>query len=145
MTGARTLTVAALVVALASAAFVAGFLFARTGGGNTTTLSGGTAEYVFPTANMTSTISVKVGETFAIQLSSNADSTAYDWNVSPSGGVRYLNYTVVSTSNLIGGPQVRNYFFLALAAGSQTIVLQDKRSFAPYAVAATISIQVAVS
>ncbi len=104
--------------------------------------SNGVAEYVYPSSNLTSSISATVGETFIIQLSSNAGSTGYDWNVSTSTGIQYLNYTVVSTSTLIGGPQVRNYFFRAVQAGTQTITLRDERSFAPYAIAATINLQV---
>ena len=107
--------------------------------------SNGVAEYVYPSSNLTSSISATVGETFIIQLSSNAGSTGYDWNVSTSAGIQYLNYTVVSTSTLIGGPQVRNYFFRAVQAGAQTITLRDERSFATYATAATINLQVAIS
>ncbi len=107
--------------------------------------SNGAAEFVYPSSNLTSSISVKAGETFAIQLSSNAGSTGYDWNVSTSAGIQYLNYTVVSTSTLMGGPQVRNYFFRAVQPGNQTITLRDQRPFAPYAIAATINLQVAVS
>lgn len=111
----------------------------------TTTSSNGVAEYVYPTSNLTSSISAKVGDTFIIQLSSNAGSTGYDWKVTTSTGIQYLNYTVVSTSTLIGGPQVRNYFFGAVKAGSQTITLQDERPFGPPAIAATINLEVAVS
>lgn len=111
----------------------------------TTTLQNGVAEYAYPTSNLSSSISAKVGETFIIQLSSNAGSTGYDWNVTSSSGIRYLNYTVVSTSNLVGGPQLRNYFFRAVEAGNQTIALRDQRLFAPYYVAATINLQVTVS
>jgi len=137
---------AILAVAVVCAAVVAYVEFPpNASGGTTTTAHGGAAEYIYPTASADSAISARAGETFAIQLSSNAGSTGYDWTVSCSAGVQYLNYTVVSTSNLIGGPQVRNYFFLALKTGGQTILLQDKRSFAPFDVAATINIRVAVS
>ena len=105
----------------------------------------GVAEYVYPSSNLTSSISGTVGETFIIQLSSNAGSTGYDWKVSTSTGIQYLNYTVVSTSTLAGGPQVRNYFFRAVQAGSETIALQNERLFAPYTIAATINVEVAVS
>jgi len=128
-----------------SSAAVADLFFTHSSGGTTTALQGGTAEYTFPTANATEAITARAGKVFAIQLDSNAGSTGYDWSVSCSGGVQYLNYTVVSTSTLIGGPQVRNYFFRATSSGGQTITLQDKRSFAPYEVAATISIQVEVT
>ena len=127
-----------LVVAVISAGVVAYLLIPSKP-------TGRTAEYVYPTADGNPTISAKVGEVFAIQLSSNAGSTGYDWSVSCSDGVRYINYTVVSTSSLVGGPQVRNYFFHALSAGSQTITLVDRRSFAENDVAATISVRVTVS
>lgn len=55
-----------------------------------------------------------------------------------SSGILYLNYTVVSTSSLVGGPQVRNYLFHAVRADGQAITLRDERPFAPYDVAATI-------
>src|SRR5208337_3755037 len=110
-----------------------------------TSPSNGVAEYTYPSYNLTSTISAKVGETFIVQLSSNAGSTGYDWNVSTSKGVQYLNYTVVATSALMGGPQVRNYFFRAVQAGTQTITLRDERPFGPYSVASTINLTVAVS
>jgi len=139
-----------LVVAVAtiSALF---FYFPRTPGTETTTgtvtatTANGIIEYVLPTSNFTSSISANVGETFIIQLSSNAASTGYDWNVRTSNGIRYLNYTVVSTSNLPGGPQVRNYFFQTVQSGRQTITLRDERLFAPYDIAATINLQVTVS
>ena len=105
----------------------------------------GVIEYVYPSSNLTSSISATVGETFIIQLSSNAGSTGYDWNVSTSTGISYLNYTAVSTSTLIGGPQIRNYFFRAVQAGNETIILRDERPFVPYAIAATINLQVTVS
>jgi len=146
LASARTFTLTILLIAVVSAAIVAYVAFpVNPSRGTTTTLQGGTAEYIYPTANTDSDISAKLGETFAIQLSSNAGSTGYDWRVLCSGGIQYLNYTVVSTSSLVGGPQVRNYFFFAAKTGSQTIVLQNRRSFAPFDVAATISLQVAVS
>ena len=110
-----------------------------------TSPSNGVAQYVYPSSNLTSSISVTVGETFVIQLSSNAGSTGYDWSVGASTGIQYINYTVVSTSALPGGPQIMNFFFRAVQAGTQTITLRDARSFAPYAIAATINLQVAVS
>jgi predicted secreted protein len=107
--------------------------------------SNGIAEYTYPASNLTTSVSATVGETFIIQLSSNADSTGYDWNVSTSAGIRYLNYTVVATSALVGGPQLRNYFFRPIQAGAQTITLEYERPFAPYSIAATIDLQVVVS
>src|SRR5208337_3497409 len=86
----------------------------------------GVAVYVYPSSNLISSISTTVDGTFIVQLSSNAGSTGYDWNVSTSAGIQYLNYSVVSTSPLIGGPQVRDYLFRAIQAGSQTITLRDE-------------------
>lgn len=114
------------------------------GSAGLTVKSGKTPIYVYPTSNMTASISAKVGETFIIQLSSNGASTGYDWNVSTSGGIQYINYTVVSTSTLLGGPQVRNYFFKAVQAGSQTITLKYERAFGtpPYPVAAIVEVDI---
>jgi predicted secreted protein len=101
--------------------------------------------YVYPTSNQSYSISANNSETFGVQLTSNAGSTGYDWNVSSSSGIQYLNYTVVSNSNLAGGSQVRDYWFKVTQASAQTVTLQDKRQFAPYDVTATIQIQVTVS
>ena len=105
----------------------------------------GVPVFAYPTSNLTSSISATVDGTFIVQLSSNAGSTGFDWNVSTSAGIQYLNYTVVSTSPLIGGPQVRDYFFRAVQTGSETITLRDERPFAPHAVVATIDLQVDVT
>jgi predicted secreted protein len=146
LASARRFTITILVVAVISAAVVAYIAFPpKPGGESTTTAPGGTVEYAYPTANGNPTISVRVGEVFAIQLNSNSGSTGYDWVVSSSAGIQFLNYTVVSTSSLIGGPQVRNYFFHVSSIGSQTITFRDMRSFAPGDVAATIDVQVSVS
>lgn len=111
----------------------------------TSILPDGEKVFVYPTANATSSTSVMQDEGFAIQVSSDAGSTGYDWNVSTSGGIEYVNYTVASTSTLAGGAQVRDYHFLALDAGAQTVTLRDMRLFKPYDVAATITIHVFVS
>ncbi len=110
-----------------------------------TASSGTVAKYAYPTSNLTASISAWVGQTFVVQLASNAASTGYDWNVSTSQGIQYLNYTVVSTSPLIGGPQIRDYLFRAVQSGPQTVTLRDERPFAPYALAATINLQVLVT
>jgi predicted secreted protein len=112
--------------------------------GETTTLTNGLTEYIYPTANLTSLISARVNETFIVQLSSNAGSTGYDWKITTSAGMLYLNYSVVSTSANAGGPQVRDYYFRALLGGNQTIDLRNERLFAPYTVSSTIHIQVPV-
>jgi len=104
----------------------------------------GVAGYVYPTSNYVSYISVRVGETFIAQFSSTG-SAGYDWKVTTSSGIQYLNFTVVSTSHLPGGSQVRNYFFKAVQPGSQTITMQDQRVFAPYNTLSTVSIRVSVS
>ena len=111
----------------------------------TTITTNGALVYVYPTSNLNSSISANVGETFGVQLSSNAGSTGYDWNVSTSAGIDYLNYTVVSTSTLAGGPQVRDYWFRVSQTGSQTVTLLGERQFSPYDVYATVRLQVAAS
>ncbi len=111
----------------------------------TTTTQGPPNEYEFPTANTTSTISAKVGEVFLIQLESNAGSTGFDWKVTTSSGIHYINYTSVSTTTMMIGGELRHYYFRALAAGDQTITLQDMRSFDPSQIAATIELSVAVT
>ncbi|MDG6904606.1 MAG: protease inhibitor I42 family protein [Nitrososphaerota archaeon] len=108
----------------------------------TTTTTNGSPVYVYPTSNLSSAISARLGETFGVQLSSNAGSTGYDWNVSSSSGIQFINYTVVSTSTLVGGPEVRDYWFRASQAGNQSITLRDERQFSPHDVYATIQLLV---
>jgi predicted secreted protein len=88
--------------------------------------------YVYPTANMTYSISATVGETFIIQLTASP-STGYDWNVSTSKGIQFINYTVVSSPphGVVGGSYTRDYFFTLMATGPQTIVLRYQRSWSP--------------
>jgi predicted secreted protein len=136
---------ALIVVVVVGVAGALWITYAPSGNAQATTLADGTIKYAFSTANQNPSITGKVGEIFIVQLSSNAASTAYDWAVSTSSGVQYLNYTVVSTSALIGGPQVRNYFFHITGSGSQTVILQDKRPFAPFDVAATITLHLTAS
>jgi predicted secreted protein len=100
---------------------------------------------LYPSHDLTSSISTSVGKTFIIQLGSNAGSTGYDWIISTSAGIQYLNYTVVSPATIAGGSDVRDYFFRAVQTGTQTITLRDERPWPPYAVAATINLQVTVS
>ncbi len=102
------------------------------------------AIYAYPSSSFTSSISASVGETFIFQLGSNAGSTGYDWKVTTSPGIHYLNYAVVSGATLPGGSDVRNYVFRADATGTQNITLIDQRPWAPYETAATITITVIV-
>jgi predicted secreted protein len=94
--------------------------------------------------NTTTSINASIGDSLVFRLNSSAGSTGYDWNVSTSAGIRYINYTVVSTSTNPGGPQVRDYNFRVVQSGNQSITLQDRRQFAPYDVTATVTIQVLV-
>jgi len=103
-----------------------------------------TATYVYPSSSFPSSISARPGETFIIQLGSNAGSTGFDWKVSTSSGLHYLNYSTVSYATLPGGSDVRNYFFKADQTGTQTITFVNQRPWALYETAATITIQVNV-
>ena len=111
--------------------------------GSTTTQSP-PREYQFPTANTTSTISAAVGEVFLVQLESNAGSTGFDWKVTTSSGIQYINYTSVTTTTMIGG-EMRHYYFRAVTTGNQTITLQDMRSWDPSRIPATIELKVTVA
>ena len=113
--------------------------------GGTTTTQAAPKEYEFPTANATSTISAAVGEVFLIQLQSNAGSTGFDWKVTCSSGIQYINYTSVSTATMMIGGELRHYYFRALAPGNETITLQNMRFFDPSQVAATIELRVTIS
>ena len=120
-----------------------GFSLASPGG--TTTTQSAPKEYEFPTANATSTISAAAGEVFLIQLESNAGSTGFDWKVTCSSGIQYINYTSVSTSTVMIGGELRHYYFRALTPGIETITLQNMRSFDPSQIAATIELEVTVA
>jgi len=104
------------------------------------------AEYTYGGFSQNSSISVAANETFIVQLSSNAYDSGYVWNVSTSTGIQYFNYTVVPSSlGCCGFPSLYYYFFRAVQTGTQTITLQAKQPFAPYAVSATINLKVTVS
>jgi predicted secreted protein len=110
----------------------------------TTALANGTEVYIIPTVNGTYQMTASKGETFAIQLSSNGGSTGYSWNFKESSGIAYVNSTLVSASQLVGGPITYNYFFMANQAGSQTITLVYERTFSN-SIADIIDIIVTVS
>ena len=148
----------AIIVALIVLATGAGYYFVSSGGkpvgtfttgslsfsglGNLTLPDGTVSSFI--QGNTSTSISAQLDESFSLQLSTNAGSAGYEWNVSTSSGIRYVNYTVASTSTISGGPQVRDYNFEAVQPGNQSIVLQDMQQFAPHTVAATLTIQVEV-
>ena len=111
----------------------------------TTTLPG-VAQFAYGGSSQNSSISVAANETFIVQLSSNAYDSGYVWNVSTSTGIQYFNYVSVPSSlGCCGRPSLYYYFFRSVQTGTQTITLQAKQPFAPYAVSATINLKVAVS
>ncbi len=132
-----------LAVIVVGAAVVLSMSLAHPGGSTTT--QSGPNEYEFATENATSSISARVGEVFVIQLNSNAGSTGFDWKVASSAGIHYINYTAVQEEPMMIGGEVRHYYFRALAAGNQTITLQNMRSWDPSQIPATIDIRVAVA
>lgn len=106
----------------------------------------GVAEYAYGGFSQNSSISASVNETFIIQFSSNAYDSGYAWNVNTSAGIQYLNNTVVSSSSVcLGCLQSYYYYFRAVQGGTQTITLQAKQPFTPYAIYATINLKVVVS
>ncbi len=131
-----------LVLAVSSALFLGTSLGHPSA---TTTTQSGPKEYEYPTANASSAISAAVGEVFIIQLNSNAGSTGFDWNVTSSTGIHYINYTAVTDNPMIIGGEVRHYYFRALASGNQSITLLDVRAFDPSHVAARIDLRVTVA
>ncbi|MDG7007227.1 MAG: protease inhibitor I42 family protein [Nitrososphaerota archaeon] len=134
-------------VVLFAIAVGGGVLFGMsfTNPGGTTTTPTAPKEYEFPTADATSTISAAVGEVFLVQLESNAGSTGFDWKVTCSGGIQYINYTSVSTSTVMIGGELRHYYFRALTPGNESITLQNMRFFDPSQIAATIELKVTVT
>jgi predicted secreted protein len=106
----------------------------------------GVAVFAYEGSSQNSSISVAANETFIVQLSSNTYDSGYVWNVNTSTGVQYFNYTVVPPSlGCCGRPSLYYYFFRAVQAGTQTITLQAKQPSVPYAIGATINLNVAVS
>jgi predicted secreted protein len=99
--------------------------------------------WTVPTSNATIPFSpLTVGETFIIQLSANP-STGYDWNVTTTTGIMYVNYAVVGPPPpCCGYPVTRDYFFIVTATGPQTITLRYMRSFAPSVSPTIITINV---
>jgi len=140
------LTLAALLVVAifaGAAASVSTLLHSPQGGVSSQSVV--TPANSYSVINSPTSIVAQLGKTFIIQLSSDAGSTGYDWNVTTSSGIRYINYTVIANSTAPGESQERDYFFRALQRGNQTITLVDRRLFAPYNVSQTIFLQVSVS
>lgn len=97
--------------------------------------------------NVTTSVSAAAGETFVIRLASNP-STGYDWKVSTTPGLAYLNYTSAGGSSAIGSPVLRDYAFKSLEAGTSTITLVYERappSFSVEQIAITLVITVTVT
>jgi predicted secreted protein len=93
-----------------------------------------------------SSISVSANETFIVELSSNAYDSGHVWYANTSTGIQYFNYTVVPSSlGCCGYPSLYYYFFRAVQAGTQTITLQAKQPSTPYAILATINLELTVS
>ena len=145
--GLKLVLLTALAIGIIAAAAVIYFSRSGPSPGNqrTTTLPDGTVEYIYPTADMSPQIAAKVGQTFIVQLQSNGGSTGYDWNITTSAGIEYLNATLTSSSSAPGAPVTYDYFFKATQTGSQSISFQDMRQFSPYEVEATINAEVLVS
>lgn len=133
-----------ILVAVAAIAAVALGLNLSHPSGTSTTTQSGPNEYEFPTQNATSTIPARVGEVFLVQLISNAGSTGFDWRVTCSDGIHYINYTSVSTTTVMIGSDLRHYYFRAVTEGNQTITLENMRLFDPSQVAAVIDLTVVV-
>jgi len=153
----RQVLIAALVVVIAVAAFEVYEGSSSSSNNFSTTfpttfqpISNSTFPYVptvivLSTASVNSTISVVTGESFVLQLTDNPSSTGFDWNITTSSGVNYLNYTVASTGASPGGSPARNYLFQAAQVGNFSITLLYQRLVSPHDVQATIDVQVSVT
>jgi len=97
------------------------------------------------TGDINSSISAVTGESFVIQLQDNPASTGYDWNISTTAGVSYLNSTAVSAGSAPGSSPARNYLFQATQVGNSSITLLYQQLVSPHAVQDTIDVQVSVS
>jgi len=98
--------------------------------------------------NLNASIAARAEEIFIIHLAANTGSTGYDWNVSTSGGVRFINYTTTRAGTLPGAPSERDYRFQALAPGTATITLVYGRlppAFSVLQIAETIRISVEIT
>ncbi len=95
-----------------------------------------------------SSITARVNEEFIIHLTANTGSTGYDWNVSTSGGIRYLNYTTTSVGGAPGAQDGRDYLFQASAPGTATITLVYGRfppAFSVPQIAVTLRVSVSIT
>lgn len=98
--------------------------------------------------NLSGSIVTRENEVFIIHLAANTESTGYDWNVTASSGVRYLNYTTTQAGTLPGAPSQRDYFFKALTPGAATITLLYARlppAFSVPQIAGTIHVSVEIT
>ena len=93
-------------------------------------------------------ITARTNEVFIVHLDADTGSTGYDWNVTTSGSVRYLNYTTTNVGTLPGAPSGRDYFFQALTPGAATITLVYGRfppAFSVTQIGETLQVSVAVT
>lgn len=98
--------------------------------------------------NLSGSIVARENEVFVIHLAANTGSTGYDWNVTTSSGVHYLNYTTTQAGTLPGAPSQRDYFFKALTPGAATITLVYARlppAFSVTQIAGTIHVSVEIT
>jgi predicted secreted protein len=98
--------------------------------------------------NLNMSIAARVNEAFVVHLAANTGSTGYDWNVSTSGWVRFINYTTTKVGTLPGAPSERDYLFQAEAPGTATIILVYGRlppAFSVPQIAKTIHISVEIT
>lgn len=103
---------------------------------------------VLSQGNLSGSIVARENEVFIIHLAANTGSTGYDWNVTTSGGVRYLNYTTTQAGTLPGAPSQRDYFFKALTPGAATITLLYARlppAFSIPQIAGTVHVSVEIT
>lgn len=148
-----SLLLAALILVAVAAAISGLVLFTRPSGPSVTSSQTSTSTKLVFTDILTpgspnASITVKANEVFVIHLTANTGSTGYDWNVSTSAGIRYLNYTTTSVGTVPGAPDGRDYVFQAVKPGPGTIDLVYGRfppAFSEPVTAVTLRVSVAVT
>ncbi len=149
----RPLLLSALAIVLLVAIISAFVLSSMPSSSSTTTSQTSTStKFVFTDivtpGSPNASVAAKVNEKFIVHLSANTGSTGYDWNVSTSAGIRYLNYTTTSEGTMPGAPSERDYLFQATAPGTATITLVYGRfppAFSVPQIAVTLRIDVSVT
>jgi inhibitor of cysteine peptidase len=80
------------------------------------------SESVFDESTDGTTISVRVGETFVVELESNP-STGYTWVIEEQAGLTLRDETWIGDSDLTGSPGISRFEFVGDSAGTTELAM----------------------